>query len=213
MKDLSHYRKSYEKSQLVESSLPENPMALFDTWFHETESAGAGEEINAVTVSTIDPDGFPKSRIVLLKMYTEEGFVFYTNYDSAKGRAIAANPKVCMSFFWPWTERQVIIRGHAEKVDESVSDAYFHTRPAGSKLGAAASNQSEEIPSREFLEEKLRALEEKFPDGNVPRPASWGGYLVRPDQIEFWQGRENRLHDRIRYTLKNSIWQRCRLSP
>lgn len=213
MKDLSHYRKSYEKSELVEGNLPDDPIALFNTWFHETEAAGAGEEVNAMSIATHSDDGFPKTRIVLLKMFTEEGFVFFTNYASEKGRAIARDPRVCLSFFWPWTERQVIIKGIAEKVPAAVSDEYFSSRPVGSQLGALASDQSSEIPSRGFLEDKLQKLEAEYAGKPVPRPEHWGGYLVRPTEMEFWQGRANRLHDRIRYVAGGEGWSRCRLSP
>src|SRR5690606_6220280 len=213
MKDLSNYRQSYERSELLESSIPDDPINLFNRWFHETETAGAGGEVNAMSVSTIGSDGFPRTRVVLLKAFTEEGFVFFTNYHSEKGRSIEANPKVCLSFFWPWTERQVIIKGTAEKVPAEVPDAYFHSRPLGSQLGAIASDQSQEIPSREFLDSKLADLEAQYKDGNVPRPEHWGGYLVRPLEVEFWQGRPNRLHDRIRYRLDGVDWRISRLSP
>lgn len=213
MKDLSNYRKSYNKSELVETSIPQDPINLFNKWFHETEDFGGVEEVNAMTISTIGLDGFPKSRIVLLKSFNEEGFIFYTNYNSEKGKAIINNPNVCLSFFWPSLERQVIIKGTASKVASSVSDSYFASRPDGSKLGAIVSPQSEVIPNRAFLEEKLKQLEIEFKDKEIPRPHNWGGFLVKPIEIEFWQGRPNRLHDRIRYKLQNSIdWKIDRLS-
>lgn len=213
MEDLSNYRKSYEKHSLTEDSIPEDPMNLFQKWFHEADESGFGEA-NAMTVSTFGRDGFPKSRVVLLKKYNEDGFIFYTNYDSEKGKAIAANPNVCLSFFWPTLERQVIIKGKTEKVPEIMSDNYFDSRPHGSRLGAAVSNQSEVIPSREFLEEKLAALEKQYENNDIPRPENWGGYLVRPVEVEFWQGRANRLHDRIRYQLREDyIWKIDRLAP
>ncbi|HEX9979023.1 MAG TPA: pyridoxamine 5'-phosphate oxidase [Flavobacterium sp.] len=213
MKDLSHYRKSYEKSALEEVSIPDNPIMLFNTWFHETDSADGPEEVNAMTVSTIGIDGFPKSRIVLLKQFTEEGFVFYTNYNSEKGKAIAENPSVCLSFFWQSMERQVIIKGKAEKTPEDVSDLYFASRPLGSRLGAIASSQSEVLHSRKALEDKLAELEREYQDKPVPRPDHWGGYLVRPVEIEFWQGRKNRLHDRIIYKKSGDLWSMSRLYP
>ncbi|AWA30895.1 pyridoxamine 5'-phosphate oxidase [Flavobacterium magnum] len=213
MEDLSNYRQSYEKDSLTENAIPGDPMNLFQKWFHEADATGFGEA-NAMTVATFGLDGFPKSRVVLLKKYNEEGFVFYTNYNSEKGKAIAANPNVCLSFFWPVQERQVIIKGTAEKVPEIMSDNYFDSRPLGSRLGAVVSNQSEVIPSRGFLEEKLALLEKQFENNEVPRPENWGGYLVRPVAAEFWQGRANRLHDRIRYQLQeNYIWKIDRLSP
>ncbi|MEN9909968.1 MAG: hypothetical protein RLZZ540_3127 [Bacteroidota bacterium] len=214
MEDLSHYRKSYEKSELLESNIPEDPINLFHRWFHEVEDFGGDEEVNAMTVSTIGLDGYPKARVVLLKKYNEEGFIFYTNYNSEKGKAIEQNPKICLSFFWHGAERQVIIKGIAEKTSESISDNYFDSRPDGSKLGAIVSNQSEVIPSRDYLEENLKQLESEFESMVIPRPKHWGGYLVVPFEVEFWQGRANRLHDRIRYTIqKDYSWKAERLSP
>lgn len=214
MKDLSNYRKSYDKSELLETSIPEDPINLFNRWFHEVEDFGGVDEVNAMTVATIGLDGFPKSRVVLLKKFNEEGFVFYTNYNSQKGRAIAANPNVCLSFFWHSMERQVIIKGRAQKTSEIVSDGYFDSRPDGSKLGAIVSNQSEVIPSRSFLENNLKELERKFEGKEIPRPDFWGGFLVVPHEVEFWQGRPNRLHDRIQYVLQEDyFWSTNRLSP
>ena len=214
MEDLSNYRKSYEKSQLLESTVPDDPINLFHQWFYETQEFGGVDEVNAMTVATIGLDGFPKSRVVLLKKFNEDGFIFYTNYNSEKGKAIIHNPNICLSFFWPSIERQVIIKGVAEKTSESVSDNYFDSRPDGSKLGAIVSAQSEVIPSREYLDEKLKKLETDYSDKPILRPMFWGGFLVRPFEIEFWQGRPNRLHDRIRYQLQNDFdWKRERLSP
>jgi pyridoxamine 5'-phosphate oxidase len=214
MSDLSNYRKSYEKSELLETTIPEDPINLFNRWFHEVEDFGGTGEVNAMTVSTIGLDGFPKSRVVLLKKYSEEGFIFYTNYNSEKGKAIAQNPHICLSFFWPNMERQVIIKGVAQKTSENISDGYFDSRPDGSKLGAIVSNQSEVIPSRTFLEENLKQLENNFEGKPIPRPEHWGGYLVVPSEVEFWQGRANRLHDRIRYTNQPDYsWLIQRLAP
>jgi pyridoxamine 5'-phosphate oxidase len=214
MSDLSDYRKSYEKSELLESSIPEDPINLFNRWFHEVEDFDGNEEVNAMTVSTIGLDGFPKSRVVLLKKYNEEGFIFYTNYNSEKGRAIANNPKVCLSFFWESLERQVIIKGIAQKTSENNSDGYFDSRPDGSKLGAIVSNQSEVVPSREYLDESLKQLEKDFEGKEILRPKYWGGFLVTPLEVEFWQGRPNRLHDRIRYSLNDDYsWSINRLAP
>ncbi|MDC6389964.1 pyridoxamine 5'-phosphate oxidase [Maribacter sp. PR1] len=213
-KDLGNYRKSYEKSELMEDSISDNPMQLFKTWFHEVENSEGVDEPNAMTVSTIGLDGYPKNRVVLLKRYTHEGFVFYTNYNSEKGKAISKNPQLCISFFWPNMERQVIIKGKAEKIAENLSDGYFESRPKGSQLGALVSNQSSVISSRQVLEEELSQLEEEYKNKEVPRPEHWGGYLVKPESIEFWQGRPNRLHDRIRYSLKkNWNWKMERLAP
>lgn len=213
MNDLSNYRKSYEKSELLETNIPEDPINLFNRWFHEVEDFGGVDEVNAMTVSTIGLDGFPKSRVVLLKKFSEEGFIFYTNYNSEKGKAIENNPHVCLSFFWPGMERQVIIKGIATKTSDSVSDGYFDSRPDGSKLGAIVSHQSEVIPSRSFLEENLKELEKEFEGKQIPRPKHWGGFLITPVEVEFWQGRPNRLHDRIRYVAQNDYsWKIERLS-
>lgn len=214
MKDLGNYRKSYEKSELIETSIPDDPINLFHKWFHEVEEFGGSEEVNAMTISTIGLDGFPKSRVVLLKKYNEEGFTFFTNYNSEKGRAIINNPNVCLLFFWGSAERQVIIKGIAEKTSELVSDNYFDSRPDGSKLGALVSAQSEVIPNRAFLENKLKELEKEFEGKVIPRPNHWGGFIIKPIEVEFWQGRPNRLHDRIVYKLsENYDWKRERLSP
>jgi pyridoxamine 5'-phosphate oxidase len=214
MEDLSDYRKSYEKSALLETSIPEDPINLFHKWFHEVEDFGGIEEVNAMTVSTIGLDGFPKSRVVLLKKYSEEGFIFYTNYNSEKGKAITNNPNVCLSFFWHSMERQVIIKGIAEKTPTNISDGYFESRPDGSKLGAIVSNQSEVIPSRAILEDKLKQLELDYQDKEIIRPEFWGGFQIKPVEVEFWQGRPNRLHDRIRYQLQEDFsWKKDRLSP
>lgn len=213
MSDLGNYRKSYEKSELLESTVDENPMMQFQKWFYEVEEFGGVDEVNAMTVSSIGLDGFPKARVVLLKKYNEEGFIFYTNYNSEKGKAILANPHICLSFFWPSIERQVIIKGIAKKVDAQVSDNYFHSRPVGSQLGAMVSPQSQVIDSREFLEKNLKKLEQQFEGKEIPRPEHWGGILVEPVSIEFWQGRANRLHDRIRYTLNDFDWKIERLAP
>jgi pyridoxamine 5'-phosphate oxidase len=214
MEDLSDYRKSYEKSQLLETTIPEDPINLFHKWFHEVEDFGGIDEVNAMTVSTIGLDGFPKSRVVLLKKYSEEGFIFYTNYNSEKGKAITNNPNVCLSFFWHSMERQVIIKGIAEKTPTNISDGYFESRPDGSKLGAIVSDQSEVIPSRAILEDKLKQLELDYQDKEIIRPEFWGGFQIKPVEVEFWQGRPNRLHDRIRYQLQEDFsWKKDRLSP
>ena len=214
MNDLSNYRKSYEKSELLEQSIPEDPINLFHKWFHEVKDFGGVDEVNAMTVASFGLDGFPKSRVVLLKHYDEEGFVFYTNYNSEKGKSILRNPNICLSFFWHSLERQVIIKGMAEKTSSMVSDSYFASRPLGSQLGAIVSDQSEVIPNRSVLEEKLKELERQWEGKEIPRPSHWGGFLVRPISVEFWQGRPNRLHDRILYSLlDNYSWSITRLAP
>lgn len=213
-KDLSNYRKSYEKGELILSEVPENPLELFQKWFYEVDKHFAEDETNAMTISTIGLDGFPKNRVVLLKKYTYEGFIFYTNYESDKGKAIEANPNVCLSFFWHGAERQIIIKGKAEKIAENLSDGYFESRPRGSQLGAIASNQSDSIKDRQYIEDKLAKLELEYEGKEILRPKYWGGYIVKPTEIEFWQGRPNRLHDRICYKLQTDYnWQINRLSP
>ena len=215
MSDLSNYRKSYEKKVLLETEINENPLMQIKAWFYEVEDIGGIEEVNAMTIASIGLDGFPKSRVVLLKSYDENGFVFYTNYNSEKGKAILANPHVCLSFFWPSLERQVIIKGIAKKVSAQQSDNYFNSRPFGSRLGAMVSNQSEVIASHEVLENELKYLEQAFTADTIVRPENWGGFCVEPISMEFWQGRPNRLHDRIRYTLSDNKldWKIERLAP
>lgn len=214
MSDLSNYRRSYEKSELTETQLPEDPITLFKKWFIEAEELGASGEINAMTVSTLGLDGYPNSRVVLLKQYTYEGFIFFTNYNSDKGKAIAANPNICLSFFWQDMERQVIIKGKAEKTSENISDGYFESRPVGSRLGAIASEQSSTVSSREYLDDRLVVVEHEYEGREIPRPEHWGGYLVRPESVEFWQGRPNRMHDRIRFVQQEDYsWKIVRLAP
>jgi len=213
-KDLSNYRKSYERNPLIRDTVPENPMELFQKWFYEADSTDGIEEANIMSVSTLGLDGYPKTRIVLLKKFTWEGFIFYTNYESEKGRAISANPKVSLNLFWHGLERQIIIKGKAEKIAANLSDGYFESRPDGSKLGAWASDQSEEIVSREALDDKLRQFDEKFQGKDIPRPDYWGGFIVKPISLEFWQGRPNRMHDRILYDLQEDYnWKISRLQP
>lgn len=211
--DLSNYRKSYEKSTLSESEADANPMMQFKKWFFEVENFGGVEEVNAMTVSTMGLDGFPKSRIVLLKSYDENGFVFYTNYNSEKGKAILAHPQVCLSFFWASLERQVIVKGIAKKTTDIQSDNYFDSRPLGSKIGAIASPQSQVIASHKILEDEVKRIEND--NKEIKRPEYWGGFAIKPVSIEFWQGRPNRLHDRLRYTLsENGLdWKIERLAP
>lgn len=212
--DLGDYRKAYEKQELLETNISDNPMELFQKWFYEVDSNYDESETNAMTISTLGLDGFPKSRVVLLKKFTHEGFIFYTNYRSEKAKAINAHPKVCLSFFWPKAERQIIIKGNAEKIAANMSDGYFESRPRGSQLGALVSHQSEVVKNRRALEEELQQLEAKFEGKEIPRPEHWGGFIVKPISIEFWQGRPNRLHDRIRFTLnENFDWIQERLAP
>lgn len=213
-RDLKEYRKSYNKMILEEKDLPIQPIELFSKWFKEVEEDGGVEEANAMTVATHGLDGFPKTRIVLLKQYDAQGFIFYTNYNSEKGKAIAANNKVSISFFWPNLERQVIIKGEVSKIEQEKSEAYFNSRPKGSQLGAWTSDQSTVITSRRVLEDELKNLEELYKETPIPKPLFWGGYRVYPLEFEFWQGRPNRLHDRIRYqSVQDNKWKIDRLSP
>ena len=210
-KDLSNYRKSYLLGELIESALPEDPLELFSDWFSNVEKIGKEIEPNAMSLAAINSENLPISRIVLLKRFDVEGFVFYTNYNSRKGKSISVNPAVCLSFFWSSVEQQVIINGVASKISRKESDTYFNSRPIGSQLGAIISNQSETIPSRRFLENKMEKL--KLSSKKLQRPKNWGGYIVKPSSVEFWQGRNNRLHDRILYERSINGWSLRRLSP
>lgn len=212
-KNLTSYRRSYEKGRLLESDIPVDPLILFRAWFDLADESSLVEEANAMSISTVGKDLMPKTRIVLLKSFDAEGFIFFTNYESDKGKHLKENPKCCLSFFWPALEKQVIIQGEVTKVAEEESDKYFHSRPRGSQLGAHASNQSSVIPSRHYLEDKLAELERKFENKDVPLPSYWGGYLVKPLSMEFWQGRKNRLHDRILYSKEGDNWKFERLAP
>jgi pyridoxamine 5'-phosphate oxidase len=212
-RDFGHLRKNYEANVLDETILPNSPTDLFNQWFDEATQSGGVAEVNAMTLSTIDGSGAIKGRIVLLKELSAEGFVFYTNYNSDKSKALFANPKVSLSFFWPNLERQVIISGTAQKVAPEVSDAYFASRPKGSQIGAHVSPQSDVIASREVLEARQKVLENQFKGKDIPRPSHWGGIAVTPFEMEFWQGRPNRLHDRIVYLKSDDTWSKQRKAP
>ena len=212
--DLGQLRKSYDKSSLDLSDVGDDPIGFFKKWFDEASNHSEIEEANAMSLATLGIDDFPKSRVVLLKALTDKGFVFYTNYQSEKGLAIARHPKVGLSFFWPPLERQVIIKGLIQKTPSDLSDEYFNSRPKGSQLGAIVSDQSNAISDRTILEAKLNALEIQYKNEKIPRPDNWGGYQVIPKSIEFWQGRPNRLHDRIRCHLRQTgLWDLERLAP
>ena len=214
MEDLHQHRKSYEKAELTEDQIRKNPIEQFRDWYLDAEENPLVVEANAMAISTVEADGCPRTRMVLLKAYNENGFIFYTNYDSRKGKAIETTHKACLHFFWPSLERQIIIKANLEKIVPNLSDGYFHSRPRGSQIGALVSPQSKEIPNREYLENKLKNLEIELDGKEIPRPENWGGYLAKPYEIEFWQGRPNRLHDRIIYNLENELdWNIKRLAP
>ena len=210
---LANLRKSYEKGSLDIDHVKDNPIQLFQTWFFQAQEADTIDEANAMSLTTLGDDGYPRARVVLLKDFSEEGFVFFTNYKSDKGRSLFKHPKVGLSFYWPGLERQIIIKGKAEKLSAEKSDQYFNSRPRGSQLGAHVSPQSEVIPDRKFLEDLNTTLENKFNNKEIPRPEHWGGILIRPVEIEFWQGRPNRLHDRICCYLDGIDWKAKRLAP
>ena len=210
-KDLSNYRKKYSKGKLIENIIPKNPIDLFSNWFNDVEQNKSEQEPNIMSISTVDENKMPRSRIVLLKKFSKSGFVFFTNYNSRKGLNINLNSNVCLSFYWPNFERQVIVNGKATKISETDSVEYFDSRPKGSKISAIISNQSNVIESRDLLDKKFSELLKS----GIPlnKPDHWGGYLVKPTEIEFWQGRENRLHDRIIYKNDDKDWKFYRLSP
>jgi pyridoxamine 5'-phosphate oxidase len=210
--DLTAFRQSYHLGSLRRHQLNPDPFHQFEKWFAQAVDAVL-QEPNAMILSTSTPDGIPSSRVVLLKDVNSDGFSFFTNYNSRKGREIASDPNVSLLFLWLPLERQVRIEGAAHKLTESESDAYFHSRPAGSRLGAWASEQSSIVADRKTLENRLKEFENKWTDGAIPRPNSWGGYRVKPHLFEFWQGRDNRLHDRFRYTLSQHEWIIHRLAP
>ena len=213
-KDIASIRRDYQLASLDEASSAAHPMDQFGNWWEEAIQSNI-DEVNAFTLSTIALNGAPAARIVLLKGFTPDGFVFFTNYDSDKGKEIAANPIVAINFFWKELERQVRITGTIKKVSTEESEQYFHTRPIGSQVGAWSSPQSQVIPNREYLEGLMNENLEKYKDGNVPLPPHWGGYIVHPTSIEFWQGRYSRLHDRLRYERANSNaeWEITRYYP
>ncbi len=210
-KDLSNYRDKYLKGELIEKNLPKDPFDLFDNWFEDLEKFGNERENNAMSLSTVNDKNVPTTRVVLLKQFSKNGFVFYSNYDSRKGKHIDNNPNVCISFYWPSMERQVIINGKVSKISTIESDKYFNSRPKSSQLGAIISNQSEIIPSRKYLEEKLSKF--NISNNNLKRPSNWGGYILKPELFEFWQGRDSRLHDRIIFSKSKTNWDQKRLSP
>ena len=210
--DLAALRQNYSRSELDETSVAADPFEQFAAWMNDALETGITEP-TAMTLSTVAADGSPSSRIVLLKGADTEGFVFFTNYESQKGRELAANPHAVIHFFWPDLERQVNVSGPVERISVEESDEYFATRPFESRIGAWASHQSETIASRMILEERVNELSKKYAGGDVPRPPHWGGFRLTPGRFEFWQGRPSRLHDRICYHRHNGGWKITRLSP
>ena len=213
---IADMRQEYKQAALNEADAEPNPIRQFDKWFEQAVAVNTGEwfEPNAMTLATVTPDGQPTARVMLLKDFNDDGFTFYTNYDSQKGRELAANPRAALVFHWPALERQVRIEGTVDRLSHEESLVYHLTRPRGSQLGGLASQQSQVIPNRQVLEARLKQLEAELADKDVPLPAQWGGYLLRPRAIEFWQGRPDRLHDRLRYTRhSDGTWRIERLSP
>lgn len=217
MEDLRDYinklRHDFSHASLSEGDVSKSAIKQFEVWFKEAVHAKV-PEANAMVLSTVGKNGMPSARVLLLRNFDEKGFVFYTNYNSQKADEMSANSNACITFFWAELERQVRIEGVVEQQSSSESDKYFESRPRGSKLGAWVSPQSEKIDSRTFIDEKLKEYEKKFPGENVPRPPFWGGYVLKPSKIEFWQGRPSRLHDRIVYEKdKEGEWKIYRLAP
>lgn len=213
MQDLPNLRQEYTKDTLDVATILNDPIKQFEKWFHEASQSGVVEP-NAMTVSTVKPDGRPTSRIILLKGIENEKFVFYTNYQSAKGRELETNPAVALNFFWPELERQIRIEGITQRIDAARSESYFQSRPRGSQVGAWSSPQSAVLENRKILEERMHEIEKRFEGKAVlPKPQQWGGFEVEPNLFEFWQGRESRLHDRIQFIKEAEVWKIFRLAP
>ncbi|RYY61592.1 MAG: pyridoxamine 5'-phosphate oxidase [Chitinophagaceae bacterium] len=211
--DIAGIRKTYSSSSLSESDMAPDPITQFGKWWNQARESDL-LEVNAMTLATASSDGLPSARIVLLKGFTPEGFVFYSNYESYKGKQLEENPKACLVFFWKELERQVRITGIVQKTTQADSEEYFHSRPKGSQAGAAVSPQSRVIESREWLEQEYKTFEKTHENGDIEKPAHWGGYRVVPVVVEFWQGRPSRLHDRLQYSLDESgNWVLERLAP
>lgn len=209
---LQNLRQDYRAAELSEKDIVKNPIAQFEKWFADAVNAEIFEP-NAMTLATADKSGRPNARMVLLKGFDDAGFSFYSNYLSQKGKEIKRNPLACLVFFWGELERQVRIEGKIEKLDKETSEAYFQSRPVGSQISAIVSPQSQVINDRDLLEKKVNELTTQYEGKTIPKPAHWGGYIVKPTSIEFWQGRSSRLHDRIKYTFVNNAWKIERLAP
>jgi pyridoxamine 5'-phosphate oxidase len=211
-KKLAEIRNEYKYQQLTENNVNHNPFFQLKSWLDEAIASQVYEP-TAMSLATVSMDNKPSSRIVLLKEFSEKGLVFFTNYESKKGKELLQNPFAAILFFWPELERQVRVEGKVEKISDEESDIYFKSRPRGSQLGALCSPQSKVIESRKLLEQKKSALEEKYKNIEIPRPAEWGGYILIADIFEFWQGRESRLHDRLQFKMSNGEWMIERLAP
>lgn len=210
---IADMRKDYRLKSLLEASVDNDAMKQFESWWKEAVNSEIAE-VNAMTLATSSSDGVPSARIVLLKGFNNQGFSFFTNYSSFKAQQLQDNPRACLVFFWKELERQVRITGVVQRLNSAESDEYFNKRPEGSRIGAIASPQSQVIPGREWLEKEVEDVSAKYQGTTIPRPDHWGGYLVRPVTIEFWQGRSSRLHDRLQYTLEdNGGWKIERLAP
>ena len=210
--DIADIRKDYKLQSLLETDISTDPFTQFGNWWNEAVKSDI-EEVNAMTLATSTISGTPSARIVLLKAYTNEGFKFFTNYQSHKAKEMEQNPRVALVFFWKELERQIRIEGTVEKVSATESDEYFESRPIKSKIGAWASPQSRAVVNRGWIEESFEEFSNKFPEDAVPRPPHWGGYIVKPSLFEFWQGRRSRLHDRIQYKKEEDGWKIERLAP
>lgn len=206
-------RINYSKGIIDPKIIDKNPYDVFLKWIKEAINSNLIEEPNAMNVSTIEDDGYPRSRIVLLKDLSNNGLTFFTNYNSNKGKSINKNNKVCVSFFWPPLERQVIIKGKAKRISNDLSKKYFYSRPRESQIAALISPQSKIIPNRNFLNKSIKTVGEKYKGKKIPMPDHWGGFIIKPFEIEFWQGRPDRLHDRILFKLFNGRWKSNRLAP
>lgn len=213
MQDLPNLRQEYTKDTLDVATILTDPIKQFEKWFQEASQSGVVEP-NAMTVSTVKADGRPTSRVILLKGIENQKFVFFTNYQSAKGKELEVNPAVALNFFWPELERQIRIEGIAQRIDTARSETYFQSRPRGSQVGAWSSPQSAVLENRKILEERMHEIEKRFEGKTVlPKPQQWGGFEVEPNLFEFWQGRESRLHDRIQFAKEDQAWKIFRLAP
>lgn len=210
--DFMQFRIEYAQRSLSETDVDADPLRQFSRWLHEAIDARAHEP-NAMTLATATADGTPSARIVLLKDVDDRGFSFFTNYQSRKGKELEENPKAALVFYWPELERQVRVDGRVERTSAEESDQYFSRRPAQARIGSAASPQSQVVPNRQFLEDRMAELQARHPDGNIPRPSHWGGFRIVPSRLEFWQGRPSRLHDRIEYLKQGAHWTTRRIAP